>query len=398
MQLRKLEVDDLQQSRDLALEAFGGPAPGTSAPPVPTVLPEGSHAWGAFSEGRLVAKVSAHELLSWWRGQQVRTCGIAGVVVAPEHRGAGLLRGLVEAVLDEARARGEVVSTLFPTANGIYRGLGYELVASYDTVEVATADLGRVSAPAAITTRRATAADLPAVRQVYAAWAAAQNGPLTRTGPRFASTDAELLAESTAHTLAIDAAGGVTGYLRWDRGHGYGADAALTVHDLIATDADSYRALWRTAGSFASVTGTVRVSTSGADPARLVLPAMSWDVVGRHPYMMRVLDVVGAVEAIAPTLPGGGRATFDVAVTGDRLGVLDGGYRLTLGQGPVGCEPVSVGPDVPTLTPQGLALLVAGAQSCGNLRLLSHLCGPTAYDEVLDAAFGGRQLHVRDYF
>ena len=51
-----------------------------------------------------------------------------------------------------------------------------------------------------------------------------------------------------------------------------------------------------------------------------------------------------------------------------------------------------------TFTPQGLALAYAGAQSCGNLRLLGHLTGPKIHDAALDAALGGRQVHVRDYF
>ncbi|MCY7396687.1 MAG: GNAT family N-acetyltransferase [Nocardioides sp.] len=398
MQVRKLDVADLPHSRELGIEAFGTWPADETMPPLPTELPPGRHSWGAFEDGRLVARVVAHEYHSWWRGTQVPTCGVAGVAVAAEHRGGGLLTGLLQVLLREARERGEVLSTLYPTANGIYRGLGYELITSYDTVEVPTAELGRVTAPVGVRTRRATVTDLPAVRQVYDAWAVAQDGPLTRTGPRFAATDEEVLAEVTGITLAVDTAGVVTGFLRWDRGSGYGADAVLRVHDLIATDADSYRALWRTAGSFASVTGKVRLSTSGDDPARLVLPTMTWAVVGRHPYMLRVLDLPGAVAAISPRLAGGGQSVVDLAVVGDRLGILDGGYRITLGPGPAHAEPASVGPDVPTLTPQGLALLVAGAQSCGNLRLLSHLRGAIEHDDVLDAAFGGRQLHVRDYF
>lgn len=398
MQVRKLDVADFSESRDLGIEAFGTWPADQPMPPLPTEPPPGRHSWGAYHDGLLVARVVAHEYHSWWGGSQVPTCGVAGVAVAAEHRGAGLLTGLFEAMLAEACERGEVLSTLYPTANGIYRGLGYELITSFDTVEIPTAGLGRVAAPVGVTTRRARAGDLPAVRAVYAAWAAAQAGPLTRTGPRFAETDEEVLADVTGITLALDASGAVTGYLAWERGHGYGADAVLTVHDLLATDADSYRALWRIAGSFASVTGKVRLSTSGHDPARLVLPTMTWDVVGRHPYLLRVLDLPGAVAAIGPTLAGGGAAAVDLAVAGDRLGVLDGGYRLTLGSGPARCEPATVGPDVPTLSPQGLALLVAGAQTCGNLRLLSHLRGATEDDAVLDAAFGGRQLHVRDYF
>jgi len=394
VETRKLDLDDFAAPSPLSLEAFGPLPAGTAQPTPPTVLPPGRHVWGTFDGDRLVARVAAHEFSSWFGGREVRTCGIASVAVAAEHRGQGLLHDLFAAVLDEASGRGEVISTLYPTASGIYRSFGYEIVSAYDCVEVPTAELARVRPPEVVRTRRAVASDVPAIKAVYAAWAAAQNGPLTRTGPRFAESDEELLAEYTAITLAVDAEDRVVGYAAWERHEGYGKHATIEFWDLVGLTPDAYRALWAMAATFASVTGTVRVRTSGADLARLVLPAITWSPVERHhhPYMLRVCDVEGAFSG-RTALPGGGRVGF--AVTGDRFGITDGGYLLDLAQGT--CEP-GPGGDVPTFSTQGLALAYAGAQSCGNLRLLGHLTGPTSHDAALDAALGGRQVHVRDYF
>ena len=173
----------------------------------------------------------------------------------------------------------------------------------------------------------------------------------------------------------------------------------LEVHDLVATTLDGYRALWRLVGSFSSVVGRVRLTTSGADVARLALPSSTWKIVERHPYMLRVDDPAGALTAAGLTLPGGGRGTEVVlAVTGDRLGRADGCYRLELGPEPAVCERVSARHDVPTFTMQGLALAFSGAQTCANLRLVDHLTGPDTHDRLLDAVLGGRPLHIRDYF
>ena len=50
-------------------------------------------------------------------------------------------------------------------------------------------------------------------------------------------------------------------------------------------------------------------------------------------------------------------------------------------------------------TPQGLALLFAGAQSCANLRAAGHLSGGDVDQDLdWDALFGGRQQHIRDYY
>jgi hypothetical protein len=44
-------------------------------------------------------------------------------------------------------------------------------------------------------------------------------------------------------------------------------------------------------------------------------------------------------------------------------------------------------------------LLYAGAQSCANLRFTGNLHGgDPAEDLGWDALFGGRQVHIRDYF
>lgn len=394
MEIRKLDPADLALLRDLSDEAWGSPSSGP--PPAPrTEVPPGQHYWGAFDGGRLVANALALEFSSWFGGVAVPTCGVASVAVAAEHRGGGLLARLFEPMLAESVARGEVLSTLYPTANGIYRPMGYEHVTSYDVVEIPTAELGRMRPPASISTRRATAADVPAVKAVYDTWAAAQNGPLTRTGLRFPTTDEELVDEFTGITLAVDTDDRVGGYASWDRRGGYGLDGVLRVWDLLALSADAYRALWAVAASFASVTGSVSLRTSGADPARLVVPTATWanDASRQHPYSLRVSDVAGAFTAIAPGLPGlTGEVPF--SVVGDPFGVTDGHYLLTLGEG---TERVTSSGG-PTYTTQGIALAFAGTQSSANLRLLGHLTGPDTHDRVLDAVLGGRQVHVRDYF
>ena len=68
------------------------------------------------------------------------------------------------------------------------------------------------------------------------------------------------------------------------------------MHDLLALTADGYRALWSMLASHSSVVGRVRLSTSGHDPARLVLPSSAWTVVERHPYMLRVDDPATALK------------------------------------------------------------------------------------------------------
>ncbi|WKN47985.1 enhanced intracellular survival protein Eis [Nocardioides sp. Arc9.136] len=393
---RRLTAEDREQSRRLGEEGFGADPPGQPAPPAEDTSPAGGrHSWGRFAGDRLLARAVGLELGSWWHGTQVPTCGVADVTVAAEHRGEGLLRELFRALLEEASDRGEPLSTLYPTAPGIYRRLGYEVVCALDEVDLVTADLGLVRPAEGTTVRRATVADVPAVREAYDAWAAAQNGPLTRRGAGFGAPDAAWLEQVTATTLAEDADGRVVGFARWDRGTGYDEHARIAVPDLVGLTADAHRALWRVLGSFSTVAPTVRLTTSGADAARLVLPTSTGRRVVHRPYMLRVHDPARALTGLrlAP-----GSWTAQLRVAGDVLGVADGGYRLVVEDGVSRCERADVPPDAATYTTQGLALAFAGTQDSANLRLAGHLSGRRDDDRVLDLLLHGRPVHVRDYF
>ena len=153
---RPLTRDDFDQSMALIREAFGDLPPGATPPSADDPRP-GYHAFGTFDDDHLVARMATREYHSWFGGSAVPTGGIAGVAVTAERRGEKLLDELFQVVLEDGlRERGEAVSTLFCTAPGIYRKFGYELISSYDTVEIPAATLARIGAPAGVRTRRAT--------------------------------------------------------------------------------------------------------------------------------------------------------------------------------------------------------------------------------------------------
>jgi predicted acetyltransferase len=394
--VRPLGPQDAESSRRLGWEAFGFPSPVPDGPPDPDG--PGQARFGAFDEGgALVARMVDRAYDSCFGGALVPTSGIAGVTVVAEARSRGALTPLFETTLGHARERGAVISTLFPTAPGIYRRFGYELVADYVTVQVPTSALAAVAAPTTTTTRRAGPGDLEAVRAVYDAWALEQDGPLSRRGVSFDDSAAKVF-EHSGVTLAVVEGGAVVGYASWNRGGSYGEQAVLEVSDLLARTVDGYRALMRVLGSFATVAPTVKIDTSGDDLARLVLPSLAWRVQDSSPYMLRVLDVIGALTArrYAPSL----RTSLDVAVTGDLLGLVDGAYRLEVADGEARCTRLErPAEDLRTVSSRGLSLLYAGAQSSANLRASGHLIGgDRAQDPDWDALFGGRQRHIRDYF
>ncbi|HEY5978623.1 MAG TPA: GNAT family N-acetyltransferase [Microlunatus sp.] len=392
--VRPLDAADAEASRTLGFEAFGMP---TEPPTEPASLERpGRRYHGVFAGDRLVGRLADRAYDSWFGGVPVPTCGIAGVTVALEDRGRGALSPLVAAALAAARERGAVVSGLYPTAARIYRRFGYELVSDYRTVSLATSQLASVAPPVGVSTRRAEPADLPGVRGVYDTWATAQNGPLTRRGPSFPTTDEELLKDFDGITVAEDGDGRLVGFTSWDRGQHYDDRGTLEVADLLALSADGYRALLRTLGSFSSVTPRTKIDTSGDDIIRQFLPGRDWDTVSSDPYMIAIIDVPGALARRGYPWFLSARLGFRVAEDG--VTTIAGAYRWEVAEG-VGTCVAEQHSDDRTFHPRGLALLYAGVQSCANLRWAGLLTGGRPeQDPVWDTLFGGRQFHIRDYY
>jgi len=388
--IRPLDEDDAPASVAMSAEAFGNRRGETSS----FTLGPGLWRWGLFDGDVLAAKANDRAYESWFGGRRVPTAGVAGVAVAPEYRSAGLARRLMTHLLHTARDRGAVIATLFRTAPALYRGLGFEQVAGLVDAELPASALAGLQVPDGTTVRRAGLPDVAGVRELYDRVARAGSGLLTRDGPAFTATDPEVLAAFDGLTLA-EQDGTVTGYLSWRRGPGYGADAWPAAVDLLAETGDAHRALLAVLGSFAGVTPTIRLRTTGTDPVHWFIRGGGWRVTEVRPYLLRVLDLAGAVAARGWPVTASGRVGLTVHDplcpwnSGDHNLVLDGGAgRL---------EPGSAGGV--TMTPQGLAVLFAGGVPVATLRRAGLVSGGTADDEaLLDAAAAGPTPGILDYF
>ena len=183
------------------------------------------------------------------------------------------------------------ISTLFRTAPALYRSLGYEQVAELNSGELPATALRGLRVRPPITVRRATVADGPAIRAVYARVAAAGSCLLTRTGPCFPGTDQEMIDSFDGITLALDPDGVVSGYVSWNRGEGFGPAALLAVTELHALDGAALESLLAVVGSFEAVTFKVRFRTLGTDPIHWMIPGPGWSVSRVEPYLLRVVDL-----------------------------------------------------------------------------------------------------------
>ncbi|MEU8664991.1 GNAT family N-acetyltransferase, partial [Actinoplanes philippinensis] len=345
--------------------------------------------------GRMVAKAVDREQGQWFGGRIVPTSGIAGVATAAELRGRGLGRLVLTELLQGARERGAVISTLFDTTPGPYRALGWEEVGALVYYTMRTRVLAEIRPGAGITLRPATEADIPAVDDVYREVARTSTAMMDRAGPAFATPPAELLAEHHGFTVAVDETGAVVGYATWDRGPGYDASGKLTVDDLIGLTPEATRTLLAMLGGWASVAPTVLIRLGTADPVWSLLARGDATPESTHPWMLRVVDAPGAVAARG--WPRHLTGEVDLELTDDVCPWHQGRYRLELSQGYGRLEPGGAG--TVRLTPRGLAAWYAGAATPQQLRRSGFLSGgDTDTDELLRTATAGPVPTLHDYF
>ena len=188
-------------------------------------------------------------------------------------------------------------------------------------------------------------ADAPAIRAIYSAIVAEGSCLLTRTGPSFGASDQDMLDAFDGITLAIDGDGLVTGYASWNRGEKWGPDGVLTVSEIHANDAASAEALLAVIGSFDAVTPTLTFRTSGNDVIQWLIPGAGWSIIDVRQYMLRVVDLAGAVAQRG--WPEGLTGTVDFTVDDPVCPWNSGRHRLVLDGGDARLEP---GPD-PDLEP-----------------------------------------------
>lgn len=401
---------DAPALRRLGCEAFAPPSPppGTPPPAPPTSAPPGASV--LCDRCTVVGKAVDLELESWYGGRRVPTSGVAGVAVAAEYRGRGATRPLLTHLLRRARARGAVISTLYPTAPAYYRGLGYEVIGSYVTREVPTWALTRAPArpgpteegaggdAAAVRVRRAVESDWLRIVACYDAWAAGATGALTRIGRRFAACVADLAEDVTAVSVAESAAdpgGPLLGYCRWQRAGGYGAEGTIEVRDLITLTTQAQAALLRVVGSHEPTARTTRFHAGSGNDLAWVLRDDAFRELGATPYMLAVLDVLGAIAARGFSTAVAGTAELAVRAT---LPGVAGAYALTWAGGRSMAERFE-GQAATWISARGFAALYAGSLRCAALRRLGMLGGDPSGDDLLDAAFGAAgPVDIRDYF
>ncbi|MBA3745728.1 GNAT family N-acetyltransferase [Sporichthya sp.] len=392
LELRPLTEADDAASWQLGRVAFGGP-PERPAGRRPTPAP-GEHALGAFDGGRLVGTAVDLEHTYYYGGRAVAGSGVAGVAIAPEFRGGGILRDLLGPLMARARDRGAAISALFPTTAVPYRRLGWELTGVLRWTSLPTAALAGERRPAQVRVRPAEQTDVPAVLECYRTWAEEGTGMLGRVGALFDREPADLLTGHDGYSVA-DGPDGIEGYASWDRDGGYDAGGVLAVPDLVATTPRALTALLAMLATWRSVAPILHLRLRPDDPAWLLAGLAGATTLSEQPWMLRLIDAPAAVAARGWSA--GVDGNVDLELVDDLCPWNAGPHQLAVKAGAGTLSPGGSGSV--RVEPGALAALYAGATTPAVLRRAGLLAGGDPdTDAFLTAALAGPPPGLLDYF
>jgi predicted acetyltransferase len=405
--IRSITVDDDMDAQvDLAERAFGVYSAGQRAS---WTYLAGLRArqglfLGAFDDGRAAGAAMIHDHRQWWVGRAVPCAGIASVKVAPEHRGRGVGRRLMTALLDTVGDRGYPLSALFPATMPIYRSLGWELAGGKYQATIPARSLWRLVDPdkhagpaapadsAAAEVRRAGPEDAARIIAVIgrAHRSARDAGPLTWDEGPFR----QWLGRPDLYSYLV----GDDGFAAYRWG-GDGRHGELFVERAHAATPESLRALWSVIASHSSVARTVTALTAPNDPFWWLTAERDATISKRSMWMLRVIDAPAAVAARG--FPPAVSAAVPLEINDSARPANSGTWQLEVADGKGALTPAAPsaarGSTPLTLGARGLAALYAGTPVV-TLRLAGLAAGGTPdADAALDAAFAATPYMVDDF-
>jgi predicted acetyltransferase len=263
----------------------------------------------------------------YFGGRSVRMAGIAGVAVAPQHRGRGAATRLMHATMREVLERGFALSTLYPATQPLYRRAGFEQAGARYEYRLPTRSL-RVPKG---TVDVVPIEDQEPVLDIYREYAAQHNGTIDRSmyfwrrvrKPKGVQTRGFMTRDGKGYIfLSLPSAGKF-----YD----------VQINDAAALTPDAARTLLRLLKEHGSLSSEVAWQAGPSDWMHFMLGEQAKSIHAGTYWMLRIVDVVRALEARG--WPRGLRTRLDLEIADDVLPSNEGRWRVEIEDGEASVKP-----------------------------------------------------------
>ena len=338
-------------------------------------------------------------------GRLVPGIGIAGVGVAPGHRGRGTASLLMDRAVRHIHGLGAPLSGLYPATQALYRRSGYEQAGHRCQLRM---PLNRiVSTERSLTVRAAVAEDRAEIHRIYERWAAANDGALER--PELLWRRVEMIPparEEPTRCFVVEGERAKRGSRAPLEAYVYmympaGPDGKPEVHvnDMAAVSGRAGRRLWSFLASHSTICSDLVWHCTPAHPLLTLLPEQSFKVSLHMYWMLRVVDAAQALEARG--YPAGLRTELAIDVQDPLLKSNSGRLlvRVEESRARVTKDPRKrfSGPRI-ALTIDTLATLYSGFMPAAQLRFLNRVAGTDEAVAIAAAMFGGQTPAMCEMF
>lgn len=314
----------------------------------------------------------------YFASKPIPMLGIAGVAVAPEHRGGGHAKKMMQHAMIQAAGEGWPLAGLYASTHTLYRAVGFEHAGHrfQYTIPIIRIDVR----DAAGTIVPITDADMPRVHACYAKFAATFTGPLDR-GP-YIWNRIRKHREETYHGFAVENdSHEFEGYVFLAQKRRPDGRQDLSLSDFSFNTPAAGRRLWSLLADFAPMGEELTFFGGPTHPALELLQQQRHRVEQKDSWLIRILDVPKALKArgyspacnaelhldIHDDLIPANNARFMLRVEGGTGTVRQGGHGTL------------------RTTIRGLAAIYSGFLSPRQGRQLGHV---EATDESCDLAWG----------
>lgn len=319
-------------------------------------------------------------------GRSVRLLGVAGVGVAPENRGLGFAKRLMQGFLRDAHDEGWPLAGLYASTHTLYRAVGFEhaLHRFGYTVPLGQIDTAPHPGESVGPLHPLTDADDAAVRACYAAFASRFDGMLDR-GPYIWSRTRKMRDMEYTGFAVPGAAGALDGYVMIHQARRPDGRHDVVLSDFCFLTAAAGRRLLALLADFSMMGHDLVFFGGPTHPALTLLRQQRYKVELKDSGLLRVLDVKGALEARG--YPAGLSTTLHLRVADDLLPANAGPWTLTIAGGAATVE--RGGPGTVRTTIRGLATILTGYATPLQAKLTGEVDGADADLAAAGAAFTG---------
>lgn len=227
-----------------------------------------------------------------YNSEIVPTAAIASVGIAPEYRGSGTAAQLLTNTLKELYTNGVPLSILYAATQRLYRKVGYEQAGIFCCWEIA-ADSIQIS-DRTLPIQPIKPADNEVLPKLYQQNAKVTNGHLERNQSLWQLIIEPPKAQET-YAYLIGSPAQPEGYVIFFQNQ-EANQSKIIIRDWVVLTEAAGRRLWTFMADHRSQIDQIQWRSSIVDPLSLLLPEQTANIVNSERWMLRVIDVVKALE------------------------------------------------------------------------------------------------------